>query len=125
MPLKRRREGERLSPLNGALFRGVDVLFVPGLEQERFHVLLEKAPRLRIHDVETVVVDEHRLLFEPQAPTILANILDDALADRAWEWRAIERGFGLVAAGADNFHEGLRVVLKATYAGALIAPCDA
>jgi hypothetical protein len=49
------------------------------------------------------VVDQHRLLLEPVSPALLADLGDDALADRPREWRALEAGARLAAAGAGYF----------------------
>ena len=57
-----------------ALLGRIDVLFAARLEEERLHVLRQKAARLRIHDVEPVVVDQHRLLLQPQPPAVLADL---------------------------------------------------
>src|SRR5215831_2023956 len=93
-------------PLNRSLFRRVDVFFGARFEQESLHVLFEKAAGLRVHDVQAVVIDQHSLLTKPLGPAILADSLDNSLADLAGERRALETWFGLAAASAgDGRHE--------------------
>src|SRR6185503_4396348 len=96
-------------PLDGSLLRRIDVLFRARLEEERLHVLLEKAAGLRVHDVQAVMIDEHRLLLEPLAPAVLADLLNDALPNFAGKRWTLEAGLLLAAAGASDFHVGLRV----------------
>src|SRR5687767_9904182 len=88
------------SPLNGSLLRRIDVLTNTALEEERRHVVGEKRPRLRIHHVEAVMVDQHRLLFQPVAPTLLADFLNYARTDFSRERWSFKAGAGLAAARA-------------------------
>src|SRR5689334_15648501 len=62
------------SPRDGALLRRVYVLLATRLEEKRLHVLREEAARLWIHQVQTVVVDEHHLLPGPLAPAVLTDL---------------------------------------------------
>src|SRR5215208_8408011 len=89
-------------PCDGALLRRIHILLMPALEEECFHVLGEEAPRLRIHDVQPVVIDQHGLLLHPEAPALLAEALDDAGADRAGKGRPFETGARLAAADAGD-----------------------
>jgi len=60
---------------------GIDISRCAGLEQERAHVLRQKRPRLRVHHVQAVVVDQHRLLLQPIPPALSADLFDDAGPD--------------------------------------------
>ena len=52
------------------------------------------------------MVYEHHLLTRPLIPAILANLFDDARADRAGKWRALESWLCLSATTAtDVWHE--------------------
>src|SRR6185369_14466140 len=98
-------------PCDGALLGGVHVLLAAALEEERFHVLRQKAARLRIHHVEAVVIDQHGLLFQPESPALLAEALDDAGPDRARKGRTFETGACLTTthAGDGARHETSRI----------------
>jgi hypothetical protein len=87
----------------------IDISLVPGLEQERGHVLCEEFPGLRVHDVQTIVVDQHRLLPEPITPALLTDLFNDACADWARKRRFFEAGALYPAARAcyDRGHAGL------------------
>src|SRR5690349_942718 len=90
------------------LLRRVDLLSRLRLEEVRVAVLREELSRLRVHEVEAVVVDQHRLLLQPVAPALLADLGDDALAGGAADadgW-LLESRAGLAAARAgDVGHE--------------------
>jgi len=83
-----------------AFFTGVDVGRRAGLEEERRHVFGEERPRLRIHHVEPIVVDQHRLLLEPVGPALRADFFHDAGTDRAGKRRLYESCARLSAARA-------------------------
>src|SRR4051812_33199774 len=100
--LRRRGLGAIGSPCDRSLLRGIYILLGAGLEEKGFHVLGEKAARLGVHQVETVVVDEHHLLARPLSPAVLADLARNALADRPWERWALEAGSRLSTAAA--FH---------------------
>src|SRR5947208_964326 len=85
-----RSRGPSTSPCDRPLLRRVHVLFRSGLEEKRFHVLGKEAARLRIHQIQTVVVDQHHLLARPLSPAVLADLSRDALANRPWERWALE-----------------------------------
>jgi len=68
----------------------IDVRRLAGLEEERGHVLSEERPRLRIHHVEPVVIDQHRLLLEPIGPALGAEFFYDSGPDGAGKWRLNE-----------------------------------
>src|ERR1700686_321678 len=53
------------SPAYGPLLRRIDVLLSAGLEEKRFEILRQELAGLRVHHVEPVVVDKHRLLLQP------------------------------------------------------------
>src|ERR1043166_1769026 len=77
-------------PVDRSLLADVHVFFEPGLEQKRLHVTREKRARLWVHHVQSVMVDQHRLLLEPQRPALLADLGGDAPADDARERRTLE-----------------------------------
>src|SRR6476620_1516442 len=96
-------------PCDRPLFRGVDLFLAPLLEQKGLHVLGEEASCLRVHHVESVMVDEHGLLLEPLSPTVLTDLSEDAGTDGAGEGRTLESGARLSAADAGDCggHAGL------------------
>jgi len=49
-------------------------------EKEFFHFLLEELARLRVDRREPVLVDEDGLVFQPQLPGLLRDLIEDALA---------------------------------------------
>src|SRR5678815_3236105 len=89
-------------PLNGSLLRGIDVLAHTALEEKRRHVVREERPRLRVHHVEPVVVDQHGLLFQPITPALLTDFLNHACPDLPGEWSAFETAARLSAARASH-----------------------
>src|SRR5690349_23797541 len=105
-PTRASRQRARLhaivSPLNRSLLARIDVFAHSALEQERGHVVREECSCLRIHHVQPIVIDQQRLLFEPIAPALLADLFDDARTDWAWEWWALEAATRLTAARAGN-----------------------
>src|SRR5215203_1826769 len=89
-------------PLNRSFLRRVDVLAHSALEEKRRHVVREERAGLWIHHIETVMVDQHRLLLQPFAPTLLTDLLHHACADLAGKWRAFEATARLSAARASH-----------------------
>src|SRR5688500_14806496 len=87
-------------PANRALLAGVHILCRTGSEKECLHVLGEKAPRLRIHDIESIVIDQHRLLTHPLGPTVLADLGHDAGSNRSRKRSLVESSAGLSAPDA-------------------------
>src|ERR1035437_8034663 len=86
----------------------IDLTAIPTLEEKRFHVLGQELASLGVHDIKAIVIDQHRLLFQPIAPTGLADPLDDPRANRAREWRALKPLAGLAAsATGDGLRHGL------------------
>src|SRR5687768_10715874 len=81
--------GPRL-PADRSLLAGVDILGRPRSKKECLHVFRQEASRLRIHDVEAVVVDQHRLLTHPLCPAFLADLADDPGAHRSRKGSALE-----------------------------------
>src|SRR5688572_4430402 len=73
------RDVGRRSPVDRSLLGRVDLL-AWSAEQERVHVLGEKLARLRLHEVQSIVVDEHHLLAIPLAPADGADLTLNALA---------------------------------------------
>ena len=71
---------------------GVDIGGIGGLEEESAHVLRQKRPRLRVHHVEAVMIDQHRLLLEPVCPALRADLFDDAGTDWPRKRRLYESG---------------------------------
>src|SRR5687767_3555601 len=74
------------SPGDRALLARIHVFRRAGSEKKRLHVLRQEAARLRIHHVESVVVDQHRLLLHPQLPALLADLGDDSGANLSRKW---------------------------------------
>ena len=72
------------------LLTRVDVSPVTGLEEKRGHIAGQKNPRLRVHDVQTIMVDQHRLLLAPVCPALLADLGNNACPDLTWERRLLE-----------------------------------
>src|SRR6185312_2718244 len=98
----------RVSPVDRALLGRVDRFLVAALEEERFEILRQERARLGIHDVEAVMIDEHRLLAQPLAPAILADLADDTGTQGSREWRTRKSLTRLGATGAgDGGHGGV------------------
>src|SRR5256885_4495797 len=108
---------ERQLPVDRALLAGVDILGGARLEKKRLHVLGEECARLRIHDVEAVVIDQHGLLLHPLRPAILADLCDDSRADGAWERRLLKSGAVLAAPDARDVRPGRTQPLRDQTAG--------
>src|ERR1044072_5104789 len=69
-------------PLNRAFLRGVDLRkFLSRAIKETFHVVHEKALRIRIGRVEAIVIDNARLRLQPFRPTSSANFRVDFLTE--------------------------------------------
>lgn len=113
-----RPQGPQLSPEyyvsaqsvgDGSLFGRVDVGPLACLEKERGHVLRKKGPRLRVHDVQTVMIDQHRLLLSPICPALTADLGRDLYADLTRKRGSVKSFPRLSATGAGyGRHEGLR-----------------
>ena len=86
----------------------VDLRVRACLEQKRGHVARQERPRLGIHYVEPVMIDQHRLLFSPVRPALPADLIYDSRADRPWKWRPLETLTRLAAASACDFSQWLR-----------------
>jgi hypothetical protein len=84
------------------LLARVDVGILPGLEQKSRHVLREELAGLGIHHVETVVIDEHRLLSSPICPALAADFSNDSLSNLSRKWRFLETFARLTATRACN-----------------------
>src|SRR5688572_30698083 len=91
-------------PADRTLLARVDILGRARSKEKCLHVLGQEAPRLRIHDVEPVMVDQHGLLTNPLTPAILADLRYDTLADGAGKRCALESGTRLPA--SDTLHIG-------------------
>src|SRR5688500_13891015 len=101
------RDVARLSsPVDSSLLRRVDVYAAAALEEEGLHVAREECASLRIHHVQPVVVDEHRLLLQPVAPARLTDFRHDARANGPRERRTFESGAGLAATGTSHVRHG-------------------
>src|SRR3954462_9571604 len=115
--------GRPLSPCDRSLLGGVDVLFATGLEEKRLHVLRQEAPRLGVHRVQTVVIDEHHLLASPLAPTVLTDLSLHTRTDRPGKWRALESGSRLTTPTACHvWHKALVLAPGENYLAAHAAP---
>jgi hypothetical protein len=75
------------------------------LEQKSFHVARQKRSRLWIHEVQSVVVDEHRLLLQPLRPTFGADFRLDPRTDGARKGRPLESRVRDAAASAGDIHD--------------------
>ena len=94
-------------------FARIDVSRVAGLEEKRRHVLGEERPRLWIHHVEAVVIDQHRLLLQPIGPALRAQLFYDAGTDGAGERRLNESCARLSAPRASYGLRHPRIYLRA------------
>ena len=83
-----------------SFFAGVDVGGSAGLEEEGAHVLGQERPRLRVHHVEPVMIDQHRLLLEPVCPALSADLFNDTGADWSRKRRLCESRARLTATRA-------------------------
>jgi hypothetical protein len=97
---------EPLLPADRALLAGIHILRRACAEKECLHVLRQETSRLRIHHVETVVVDQHRLLTHPLSPAFLTDLTDDSRADRSRKRCSLESGAGLPATNARYIRNG-------------------
>ena len=97
----------RALPADRTLLARVDILRRACPKKEGLHVLRQESPRLRIHDVEAIVVDQHCLLTHPLCPTLLADPADDARANRSGKRRALESGARLSASYAGYVSHGI------------------
>src|SRR4029079_12072933 len=117
------RAAKPRSPCDRSLLRGVDAFFAARLEEKRFHGLREKAARLRIHQVQTVVVDEHHLLAGPLIPAVLTNLALYACADRPGKGRALESRSRLTTPAAGHVcHNTLMLALGGKITGVHCRP---
>src|SRR5690606_15349701 len=74
-----------------ALFARVDVFRLARLEQERFHVHRQEVARRLVPDVESVVIDQHRLEAQPLVPARTADRCVDPLAQLVAQRRLRQR----------------------------------
>jgi hypothetical protein len=79
-----------------------------GLEQKRGHVASKERSGLRIHYVEPVMVDQHRLLLAPVGPALAADFLYHPCANRTRKWWAVESLSRLAAASTRHVCQCLR-----------------
>src|SRR5690348_14873946 len=93
-----------VSPSDGSLLARVHGFLRAALEQEAFHVARQERARLRVHEIQPVVVDQHRLLLQPLRPTFRADFRLNARTDGTREWRTFESRARVAAAGAGNVH---------------------
>src|SRR5688500_13539894 len=71
------RYGSTSSVGDRSLFARVDVGALTGLEEKRRHVARQECAGLRIHHVEPVMIDQHRLLLTPVRPALPADLGDN------------------------------------------------
>ena len=50
-------------------------------EEKLLHFRREKLPRLRLDGRQAILVDEHRLMFEPALPGLLRHVVVDSLSE--------------------------------------------
>src|SRR6266404_5538227 len=72
------------------LLARIDVSPFACLEEKRRHVTCQKSPRLRVHHVQTIMVDQHGLLLAPVCPTLSADLGYNASTDLTRERRLFE-----------------------------------
>src|SRR5258706_11084454 len=63
---------------------------IPAAEEKLLHLRRQKLARRGLGQREPVLVDQPRLVLEPLFPGLLADLLVDALAERARVGRALE-----------------------------------
>src|SRR5258706_14990165 len=68
----------------------------PLAEEELLALLPQDLLRLGRHQVETVFIDQHLRVLEPQLPRLLRDVLEDALPERVVERLPLD-AFGLAA----------------------------
>jgi hypothetical protein len=59
-------------------------------EEIALHLLLQILARSRFHQVQTIFVDEHRLITLPFLPRLLGDVLEDALAEHTRQRRPFQ-----------------------------------
>src|ERR1700753_1970327 len=63
-------------------------------EEELLHLTFKKLSRLGLNRRQAILVDQHCLMLQPARPSLLRDILEDALAELAGIRLAVEsRGF--------------------------------
>jgi hypothetical protein len=72
------------------LLTRVDVSSFTGLEEKRGHVTRQESPRLWVHDIQTIMVDQHRLLLTPVCPALSADLGHNARSNLTRERRFLE-----------------------------------
>ena len=87
------------------LLARIDFGVRPGLEEERGHVARQKRSRLRIHHVEPVMIDQHRLLLSPVSPALAADLRHDTRANGSRKGWPVEPLARLAAASACHFSQ--------------------
>ena len=73
-----------------SLLTRIDVGFFASSEKKSGHVPRQESPRLRIHHIETVVVDQHRLLFAPIRPALPTDLSQNTGANLPRKWSLLE-----------------------------------
>src|SRR6185312_11530515 len=89
-------------PVDRPLLARIHGFLIPRLEQERLHVPREELARLRIHEIESVMVDEHGLLLQPQPPAVDTDLGQRPRPDRSRKRSPIQPGRRPSAPGADD-----------------------
>src|SRR5690606_1017080 len=87
-------------PADAALFGRVDLLRLPRLEQEGFHVAHQELLRRLVAHVQAVMVDERRLELQPLIPAGAADRLVHPRAQFVAQWRLRQLLIGTPAADA-------------------------
>ena len=99
--LRQRRRSWRLV-FDRALFARVHLGLSVRLEEKGGHVPGEEGPGLRIHHVQAVMIDQHRLLLEPIRPARFANLRDYSRAGFSGERRPLKSFARLTAPRASD-----------------------
>jgi hypothetical protein len=73
-----------------SLLARIDVGPFASPEEKSGHVSRQEGPCLRVHHIEAVVVDQHRLLFAPVCPALPTDLSHDTGADLPRERSLLE-----------------------------------
>ena len=103
------------------LLRGIDVGDLALAEQDGTHLSVQKLPRLGLAGVQAEVVDQQRLVLQPVAPALRADLLLNAVAQFRAEGRTCDgwtRGLGMASTG-DGFQVSLVAGAQVSFIGYL------
>jgi len=99
--------------LDVPLLGGIHSLATLPFQQHGFDLVIQKLPCFGVPGIQPIVVDEEGLVFEPIAPTCLADLLVHAFSDGVTERGFFESGPVLLTTTAANgVHGNLGVGVK-------------